>query len=334
VKKVSLADISKELGVSKALVSFVMNGRAEEMRISQEMTSKVLLKAKEMGYKANYLAKALRTGKSNTIGLIVADISNAFFAKLARSIEDEAVKYGYSVIFGSSDEDSQKSSGLIDVFLDKKVDGLIICPANGDKRAIEDLQKTNVPNVLVDRYFTDLETNIVVVDNLQGSYKIVENQIKKGKRRIGYVNFNVGLTNMEDRLAGYKKALESFDISFDANLVKNVSFKDIEEETVNAVAELLQLKEPVDAIYFANNQLAFLGVKFIKEYNSNVKKQISIGSFDSFDFMRLLDTPLVYGVQSIDKLGENAVDLIMKQMESKSLINEKRVVPIDVLEIN
>ena len=333
MKKVSLADISKELGVSKALVSFVMNGKAEEKRISTEMTKKVLLKAKEMGYKPNYLAKALRTGKSNTIGLIVADISNAFFAKLARSIEDEAMKHGYNVIFGSSDEDSHKSIQLIDLFIDKNVDGLIICPSKGDAKYIEKLQNMNVPNVLVDRYFTNVDCNVVVVDNHEGSFKIVEDQIIKGNKRIGYVNFNVELTNMEGRLTGYKKALKTSGIPFDESLVKNVPFKGIEEETANAVRELLNMEKPIDAIYFANNHLAFLGVKFIKEYNSNRKSLVSICSFDSFEFMNLLDTPLVYGVQSIDKLGKNAVDLIMKQINSDSHINEMRVFPIDIVEI-
>ncbi len=333
MKKVSLEDISKELGVSKTLVSFVMNGKAKEKRISEKMTKKVLLKAKEMGYKANYLARALRTGKSNTIGLIVADISNAFFAKLARSIEDEAIKYGYNVIFGSSDEDSTKSTQLIDVFLDKKVDGLIICPAKGDKEHIQKLQNSKIPNVLVDRYFSDVESNVVVVDNKEGSFKLVDGLIKKGNLRIGFVNFNVGLINMDGRLEGYRKALETNGISLDENLIKNVTFKGIDEQTPKAVLELLAMKEPVDAIYFGNNQLAFLGVKHIKNYNKSGENSISICSFDSFEFMDLLNTPLVYGIQSISKLGENAVDLIMKQIDSENLINEKRVLPIEIVEV-
>jgi len=96
---------------------------------------------------------------------------------------------------------------------------------------------------------------------------------------------------------------------------------------------LLELDTPVDAIYFANNQLAFLGVKFIKEYNKNATKKVSICSFDSFEFMNLLDTPMVYGVQAIDKLGENAVDLIMKQIESKESVNEKIILPIEIVEL-
>jgi len=331
VKKVSLVDISKELGVSKTLVSFVMNGRAEEKRISVEMTEKVLLKAKEMGYKADYLARALRTGKSNTIGLIIADISNAFFAKLARSIEDEAVKYGYNVIFGSSDEDSQKSVQLMDVFLDKKVDGLIICPANGDEDKIKKLQKAKIPNVLVDRYFADIESNVVVVNNKEGAFQIVDGKIRNGIERIGFVNFNVDLIHMDYRLEGYKEALKANDILFDEALVENVSFENIEENTTNAVRRLLD--NDVEVIFFANNQLAFLGVKLIKEHNRNKVNKISMCSFDSYDFMDLLEVPIVYGVQPIDLLGKNAVELIMKQINSSTIICEKRILPIEILEI-
>ncbi|GGK46082.1 MULTISPECIES: LacI family DNA-binding transcriptional regulator [Flavobacteriaceae] len=331
MKKVSLADISKELGVSKTLVSFVMNGKAEEMRISEEMTEKVLLKAKEMGYKANYLAKALRTGKSNTIGLIVADISNTFFAKLARSIEDEAIKYGYNVIFGSSDEDSKKSTKLIDVFLDKKVDGLIICPSKGDENYIKKLQKAKIPNVMVDRYFSNIEGNIVVVNNKEGAFQIVEGQIKKRYKRIGCVNFNVGLIQMDYRLEGYKAALVANEIEYDDQLVKNVSFENIEEKAEKAVKELLE--NDVEVIFFTNNHLAFLGLKLIKEHNRKNKRQVSICSFDSYAFMDLLEVPIVYGVQPISLLGKNAVDLIVKQIDSDTLVNEKRVLPIDILEI-
>lgn len=336
MKRVSQDDIAKEVGVSKTVVSYVLNGKAEEKRISDEMIQKVLLKAKEMGYKMNSLARALRTGKSNTIGLVVSDISNSFFGKLARSIENEAWNNGYNVIFGSSDEDSQKSIKLMDVFLDKKVDGLIICHSKGDREYIEELEKTNVPYVLVDRYYKDIESNVIVVDNYKGSGKIVENQIKKGNRRIGYVNFNIGVSNMEGRLAGYKKALASNAIELDEELVKNVTFNDIEELTRQAVFELLHLEEPVDAIYFANNHLASLGVKLIIDHNKKNKAKIEICSFDGFELVNLIDAKMTYGVQSIEKLGENAIELILKQINLKQSTSrgEKRIFPIDIVEIN
>ena len=328
MKKVSLEDISKELGVSKTLVSFVMNGRAKEKRISEEMTEKVLAKAKEMGYMANYLARALRTGKSNTLGLIMADISNAFFAKLARSIENEANVYGYNVIFGSSDEDSMKSGKLIEVFKNKKVDGLIICPAMGDIKYIKRLQKENYPFVLVDRYFTEVKSNVVVVNNQIGSYEIVNDQIKQGKKKIAMVNFNVGLINMDDRFAGYKEALEANGLELDQSLVKNVSFKNMENETMLAVKDLLEQKDTIDTIYFSNNQLAFLGLKYIIKNNKSVLDKINICSFDSFAVMDLMEIPMVYGTQPIQELGKYAVDLIMKQIDSATLQPQEVVLPI------
>jgi len=328
MKKVSLEDISKELGVSKTLVSFVMNGRAKEKRISEEMTEKVLAKAKEMGYKANYLARALRTGKSNTLGLIMADISNAFFAKLARSIENEANEFGYNVIFGSSDEDSIKSGKLIEVFKNKKVDGLIICPAMGDIKYIKRLQKEKYPYVLVDRYFADVKSNVVVVNNQIGSYEIVNDQVKQGKKKIAMVNFNVGLINMDDRFIGYKEALKANGLELDHSLVKNVSFRGMENETELAVKELLEQKDRIDTIYFSNNQLAFLGLKYIIKNNKSVLDKINICSFDSFAVMDLMEIPMVYGTQPIQELGKHAVDLIMKQIDSDTIQPQEVVLPI------
>lgn len=219
------------------------------------------------------------------------------------------------------------------ILLEKKVDGLIICPAKGDKEYIKGLQKEKIPNVLVDRYFSDVEGNIVVVDNKLGAFKIVEKKIKAGSRRIGFVNFNIGLIHMDYRFEGYKAALKEYEIPYDQSLVKNVSYDDIEEKTSMAMKELIDMEKHIDVIFFANNQLAFIGVKFLKMYDKRFLDSVSICSFDSYSFMELLEIPLVYGVQPIDSIGKNAVELIMKQIETDILINEKRVLPIDICEI-
>ena len=328
MKKVSLDDISKELGVSKTLVSFVMNGRAKEKRISDEMAEKVLAKAKELGYKADYLARALRTGKSQTLGLIMADISNAFFSKLARSIENEASKHGYNVIFGSSDEDFVKSGKLIEVFKNKKVDGLIICPTIGDRRHVLKLDKEKYPYVLVDRYFKDIKSNSVTVDNYRGSFEIVDKQIKDGRQNIAFVNFNVELINMEDRFRGYQDALKSNGYRFNEALVKNVSFKAIEEQTSQVVEDLLASNPKLDAIYFSNNQLAFLGIKYIMLNKKESLDKIHLASFDSYDVMSLMQVPISFGVQPIDELGRYAVQLIMKQINIKGTSLEQIILPM------
>ncbi|WP_136464806.1 LacI family DNA-binding transcriptional regulator [Flagellimonas onchidii] len=334
MKKITIKDIAEELGVSRALVSFVMNGKAEEMRVSRVMEEKVKRKAKELGYMANRTAKALRTGKSNTIGLIVADISNSFFSKLAKSIEIEAMKNGYDVIFGSSDEDSLKSSNLINVFIERNVDGLIICATEGDQEWVNKLHERKIPFVLVDRFFHDLEANTVVVDNYMGSYEIVQRLIGKGIKKIAYVSINEWLPHMKDRLLGYKNALKANGISYEASLVKNVSFDNIVEDTEVAVKELINNIKDLELIYFGNYFLTLLGTKVLREMNKKNLSGVLTSSFGNHLFMELMeDIPLVRGIQPIGPMGKQAVQLILKQIKSSVFLNEKIILPLDIVEI-
>src|SRR5579859_5365370 len=124
-KKVLLKDVAEHLGVSIALVSYVLNNKEKEARVGEEMAKKIRQAAIDLNYQPNYIAKSLQSGKTNTIGLIVADISNPFFSSIARIIEDEAMKQGYVVIFGSSDENAERSMRLIDVFVNRGVDAFI-----------------------------------------------------------------------------------------------------------------------------------------------------------------------------------------------------------------
>ena len=155
-KKISLKDIANEVGVSIALVSYVLNGREKEARVGQEMAEKIRKAALKLNYQPNFIARSLKSGKTNTIGLIVADISNPFFSNLARIIEDEAKKYGYIVIFGSSDESAEKSADLIDVFLNRQVDAFIIAPAAKTEKQIKRLKERKVPFVLITATFRRL----------------------------------------------------------------------------------------------------------------------------------------------------------------------------------
>src|SRR6476469_3766675 len=137
-KKVSLKDIAQKVGVSIALVSYVLNNK-KQGRISEEISKKIRDTAQKLNYRTNQIAKSLKTNKTNTIGLIVADISNPFYSALARIIEDEAEKYNYTVIFGSSDENLKKSEKLIDIFLNRQVDGLIYAASENSEAQLEDL---------------------------------------------------------------------------------------------------------------------------------------------------------------------------------------------------
>ena len=330
-KKVSLKDISLELGVSKSLVSFVMNGKAKEMRVSDVMAEKILAKAEEMGYKANPMAQALRTGKSNTIGLIVADISNQFYSKIARSIEDEAIEHGYHVIFGSSDEDDKKSSELIQLFYEQKVDGLIISPAKGDRKTIVKLQNDGFPIVLLDRYFVDNESNVVAVNNITGSYEIMKRLVEHGNKKIGYVTHKTSSSVVRFRYQGYVEALDKFELELDRSIIREVPHSSNENEIQSAVRDLVE-NHDLDAIFFFNNNLAIEGGKIIRDFNKGASKTIEIGSFDSSRYLDLLDVPYVAAVQQVEELGKVAMRLLFEQINSEVQLNNKEIIKVVLID--
>ena len=159
---------------STALVSYVLNGLEKEKRVGRDLAEKIREVARELNYQPNQIARSLRKGSTNTIGLIVADISNPFFSHLARVIEDEAARYGYTVVFGSSDESCHKSAQLVDTLHSRQVDGFIMSPSEGCEEQVKTILGMNIPLVLLDRYFPELSTNYVILNNYEATCMAVE----------------------------------------------------------------------------------------------------------------------------------------------------------------
>lgn len=223
-KKTSLKDIAEKVGVSTALVSYVLNNK-KEGRISLQITEKIKAAAKELNYKTNQIARSLKTNKTYTIGLIVADIANAFWGSLARIIEDEAQKNNYTVLFGSSDESAQKSEKLINVLLDRQVDGLIIAPVDNTSAQIAELMENEVPFILIDRYFPGIKTNYVAIDNYKAAGTAVSHLISIGCKRIGLVTFNTTIYNIAERKRGYLSTLKENKLPSKKQWIKEVSLQ-------------------------------------------------------------------------------------------------------------
>jgi len=164
-KKISITDIANSLNVSKTLVSMVINNHGNTQGISKATQKRVWEKIKEMNYKPNLIARSLRLGKSNTLGLIVSDISNSFYSKIARNIERYAESKGFNLIISSTDEEISREVRLINMLKDRQVDGLIISSSQIDSSEFDLLNKDNYPFVLIDRYIPSLKSNYVGVDN-------------------------------------------------------------------------------------------------------------------------------------------------------------------------
>lgn len=314
-KKISLKDIAEKAQVSTALVSYVLNGKEKESRVGHEIAAKIKEIARELNYEPNYLAKSLRSGKTQTIGLIIADISNPFFANIARIVEDEAKKYGYTVIIGSSDEQAEKSWDLISVFLNRQVDGFIIVSSENTEEQIQYLIDKNVAFVLLDRHFPDLSTDFVSLNSHKAAFDAGTHLIQQGYRHIGLVAYKSRLFHMQERIRGYRESLEAGRIAFRSEWLKEVGFDTVEEEIKMGIDEMLASENRIDALIFATYRLAIASLKYINALGLKVPDDLAIVSFGQAEAFDLYYCPITYVLQPMEKLGKTAVEILVNKLK-------------------
>ena len=317
MKKVSISDIARKAGVSVSTVSFVMNDKAVKMRISREVITKVENVAREMGYRPNQLARGLRTGKTKTIGLIVENISNAFFACLAKTIEDEAKKYDYKVVYCSTDNDEAKARDLINMLSQRQVDGYIIVPTLHLADDIRKLQAENKPVVLIDRYFPEhAEIPSVLVDNYGGVTEGMEYLIAKGYRKIALVTIEAEMAHMHDRLQAYYDVLNRHGILLDKRLIKLVPYGYVHEAALEEVMDFLSTEgKEIDAVFFLTNYLGVLGIETIKNLQIKVPEDMAVLCFDDNDIFRLYTPTISVIRQPIAEIGQKAMSSLMERLK-------------------
>jgi LacI family transcriptional regulator len=325
-KKVSIKDIAKEVGVSTALVSYVLNNKEKEARVGKQIAEKIRRVARRLNYSPNLIARSLQSGRTNTLGLIVADISNPFFSYIARVIEDAANQHGYTVIIGSSDEQASKSASLINAFLNRQVDGLIIAPAEESEKQLQKLLDDKFPFVLVDRYFTGLNANSVHIDNYQSSFQAVEHLIKKGYQRIGMMAYKTALPHMQERIRGYNAALKANGIRTKRNWLQKAGYTTLEQDVQKGLRNALGGRDAPDAFFFATNSLAVSGLKYIYREGIRVPEELGVISFDESDAFDFFYSPVTYVRQSIEDIGKRALDLLMNQIKNPAGKKEQAII--------
>ena len=313
----SISDIARKAGVSVSTVSFVMNDKAVKMRISREVIEKVENVAREMGYRPNQLARGLRTGKTRTIGLIVENISNAFFATLAKTIEDEAKKYDYKVVYCSTDNDEEKARELINMLSQRQVDGYIITPTPELAQEISKLQAENKPVVLIDRYFPEHgEIPAVLVDNYEGVAKGTEYLIGKGYSKIALVTIENEMAHMKDRLQAYYDVLRRHGIVVDEALVNVVPYHAGREKSLEQIKNLLKgAGTSIDAVFFLTNYLGVLGIEAIKNMQIRIPEQLAVLCFDDNDIFRLYTPTISVIRQPIEAIGQQAMCALIERLK-------------------
>lgn len=322
MKKVSLKDIAESLGVSKALVSLVLNGKGDERGINKQTQERVRVKAKELNYVPNQYARGLRVGRTNTIGVIVPDVSNVFYGKLCKAIEQDAYAKGYNLIISNTYEDVQKEKKLITDLINRNIDGLILASSFDDKNELKGLKDNNVPLVLVDRVFDGLDVDAVSVSNIEGAEKAIEFLYKKGvKNPVCFSISPVYISSIAERVKGYLNAVK------DKSKAKLFQIPHDNIDTAVNKA-LIEVREgDYDGIFCANNNIAKSILKNASNNQDNID-DIKIISFDDIEIFDLVNPKISSIAQPINEIGLKAIELLLGQIKNK----EEHLVQKQVLE--
>lgn len=308
----TMVDVAKAAGASIATVSAAINGSAP---VSSELKGRIEKAIRQVGYKANPFARSLKTGTTSTIGLMVADITNPFFTTVIHAIQDVAHRESYSVILCCSDEDAAKEQTHLRVLSDRRVDGFIIASAGETPELRALVNDPRTPVVLIDRLIAGLETDAVVIDNVEATQNAVGHLIAAGHRRIGLITGRRSLSTGRERYQGYRRALADAGLSYEPALVGSAHFGD--EDGYRAAAKLLALKKPPTAIFACNN-LSGLGLmRAIHEAGLACPKDIAVACFDDFDWAEVFHPRLTTIAQPTKAIGRQAMLLLLERLRQR-----------------
>ncbi|MEA2107661.1 MAG: LacI family DNA-binding transcriptional regulator [Bacteroidota bacterium] len=329
-KRLSIDDIAKNLGVSKTLVSLVLNGKAEEYSIAKETSQRVVEKANELGYKANHFARSLRLGKSFTIGLIVSDISNPFYAQTARLFEDIADSNGYTLITSSTDEQIEKEKKIIRNLTEKQVDGLIISSSQENNSILDKLYLSGLPIVLIDRFVHGSVLPSVTVDNNTGAYIATKHLLTQGfKCPIALAITPTHISTIKSRVDGYKKALIEENITPE---VYEIPYASSALTIEKLLGKLYQKKPFPDSIFTLNNYLATATLDTLRNLNINIPEQTGLICFDDVPYFHFMNPGISAIKQPVEKICQSAFELLLDQIENQTnrSTNKQLVLPVNL----
>lgn len=312
----SLKDIASALNLSKTTVSWVLSGRAEEKGISPATRQRVLRYATDLDYQPNLLARSLNTGTTGTIGLILPSISDSFYSQVAREVEMEAERHGYSLMICSSESEIERENRMIRVFRAKRVDGIILAPTKISKAEVERLVDENYPLVTFDRYFPELPVPYVIVDNEQSSYDLVRRLIAKGCRKIAVVTTNPHLRTMDMRREGYVRALSEAGLAVGDELYAEVAFAGYEKRIDAVLDRLFERVPDVDGFFFTTHILALEAFRYCYEKGIDINAGYGLCCIHEMPAMRVLAPGMSVARMPIAEIGRQAVQLLLARIRS------------------
>jgi LacI family transcriptional regulator len=317
---VTIRDVATRAGVSPTTVSHVINATRP---VSADLRSRVEAAMAELGFQPNALARSLRRKRTHTLGLIVPDSANPFFAEVGRGIEDTSFASGFSVILCNSDGNPTRELLYMDLLIQKQVDGVLLVPTGKQAELAATLRTRNIPVVVIDRDVPDAPIDRAHIDNIAGADLATRHLLDLGHRRIGYIGGPPHLSPVPDRSAGYRQALHEVGIPIDEQLVVDGNFRDVGGYT--GAQALLALANPPTAIFAGNDLMAIGALAAAREAGIDVPHNLSIMGFDDIHLAGYINPPLTTIAQPKYELGVIAAQLLFERLAQPDLPPQRRL---------
>lgn len=319
---VTIKDIGKALGLSTSTVSRALRGSYE---ISSETKRLVLEYAEKINYRPNPIALSLKERRNHSIGIIVCEIANNFFSQAINGIESIAYNRGYHVIMSQSHESYEREIVIVDHLASRSVDGLLVSVSSEtqDYTHFKNLYDKGLPIVFFDRVANEIITHKVIADNFKGAFDATEHLIENGFKRIAHITSAPYLSISEERLGGYKAALEKHDIEFDEKLVHYCYHGGmIYDEIENALTKLFKLKVKPDALFTGGDRVTTTCMQALQKLNKKIPEDIAVIGFTNTNVGELFNPALSVVRQPAFEIGQVATELLISMIESKRPVTD------------
>ncbi len=318
--------VAEKAEVSVNTASRAINNKPD---INLETKKRVLQIAKELGYIRNAAAVALRTKKTGTIGVVIADNRNPFYAEVLNGMEEATREKNYHIILANTQRDYRKEEEAINLLLAKRVDGLLITPVQDRDDDIKNLIDANIPFVVVGRDFENIEVDAIYNDEVKGGFLATEYLIKKGHKRIALIDGFLYKSPAKGRLEGYKKALNKYRISLDESLmsVGDINIEDGYERT----KQMLEKNLDFTAIFAYNDMMAFGAMQAIKEKGLRIPQDIGLVGYDDISFSSLISPSLTTIRLKKQELGAESVKLLLSRINGNRKKMKKIMLNVELI---
>lgn len=311
----NLKSIAKELNISVSTVSRVVNSKDN---VNEETRKRVLELLEKYNYIPNQIARSLKNKTSNTVGIIIPDITESFFTQVIKGVEQILTKNGYSLIFSDSDESPVKEKSYMEFMFQKRVDALVLATVSKDTEPVNMYIQNNIPVIFIDNLPNLVESfDAVVINNAKASTLAVQHLIYKGHKRIAIITGRQDETTGYERLNGYTRTLSVNSIEIDQSLIKYGNYKD--DSGYACMKELLDNKKNSDftAVYVTSEKMTFGAIAAIREAKLSIPDDISVVAFDFHDRSGLIVPGITSIIQPEREIGSLVADLIIKRIQEK-----------------